>query len=304
MNSENHIHYLQQRNIDKTRWDDCINRSANGLIYGYSQYLDSMSSHWDALVLNDYQAIMPLPWNKKYGIYYLYQPAFTAMLGIFGNDLTEEVVNSFLNAIPRKFRLVEIFLNHKNLIPHPSLHPRINFVLSLNRKYEDLYSGYKESHRRNIRKAGQHGCVVRRGIPVSDVLSLSKPIMEKATNIKGKDYAHFEELYVALQEKNKAITYGVYWNDNELLASCVYFFSHQRANYILVGNHPNGKTLGASHYLIDRFIADHAGEDLILDFEGSDIQNLAFFYSSFGATVETYPFLKINNLPGWMAWLK
>ncbi len=49
--------------------------------------------------------------------------------------------------------------------------------------------------------------------------------------------------------------------------------------------------------MIDHFIKEHAGENLILDFEGSDIKNLAWFYSSFGATEEKYAGIKMNRLP-------
>ena len=100
-----------------------------------------------------------------------------------------------------------------------------------------------------------------------------------------------------------ATTYGIILN-NQLLASAVFFFSHKRAYYILVGNHPNGKTLGASHALIDAFIKDYAGENLLLDFEGSDIRNLAFFYESFGAVEEKFTGLKNNKLPFYLKWLK
>jgi hypothetical protein len=72
----------------------------------------------------------------------------------------------------------------------------------------------------------------------------------------------------------------------------------------MVGNHPDGKTIGASHALIDAFIKDHAHQNLILDFEGSDIRNLAFFYEGFGATLETYPGVKINKLPWYIRLLK
>ena len=54
------IQYLLHYEIDKSKWDKCINGADNGLIYGYSFYLDHMAKHWDALVLNDYEAIMPL----------------------------------------------------------------------------------------------------------------------------------------------------------------------------------------------------------------------------------------------------
>ena len=59
-----------------------------------------MAKHWDALVLGDYEAVMPLTWNKKWNISYLYQPPFTASLASFGKLLTEEIVRAFIAAIP------------------------------------------------------------------------------------------------------------------------------------------------------------------------------------------------------------
>lgn len=306
MSSVNNIHYLQHTEINKAKWDECISIADNGLIYAFSFYLDAMAKNWDALVLGDYGAVMPLTWNKKYGINYLYQPAFTASLGIFGKNLTENLISGFIESIPEKFKLIEIALNHGNIFSERTGFPiiRNNYILSLNKDYQSLYSSYKENIRRNIKKSQQIGCTVKKDIPVADVVALSKPAMQQLSNMKEDDYKNFESLYQLLRQQNKAITYGVYSPNNELAASCVYFFSHKRAYYILVGNHPNGKTMGASHYLIDRFIFDHANQDLLLDFEGSDIRNLAFFYSSFGADVEIYPFLKINRLPFWVRWMK
>ncbi len=54
-----------------------------------------MAKQWDALVWNDYEAVMPLTWNRKYGIAYLYQPFLTAQLGVFGNDITPQITGSF-----------------------------------------------------------------------------------------------------------------------------------------------------------------------------------------------------------------
>ena len=108
------ITYLTYKQVDKKKWDACIDNASNGLIYGYSFYLDSMAKNWDALVLNDYEAVLPLTWNKKYAIYYLYQPPFTACLGIFGNKLNAETVAAFLKAIPSKFSYWDIYFNPGN----------------------------------------------------------------------------------------------------------------------------------------------------------------------------------------------
>ena len=306
MKADQHITYLQHREIDKAKWDHCISNAGNELIYAYAYYLDHTAKHWDALVLNDYEAVMPLPWNKKQGIHYLYQPAFNASLGIFAKSVDGKLTMDFIQAIPQKFKLAEIALNHGNSLIHsPAFSTtRNNYILPLNKDYTTLYASYRENTRRNIKKAQQLNCTVKKNIPLAEIIALSKPAMQRMTNVKDEDYTHFENLYNFLYQRQQAVTYGVYAPGNELVSSCVYFFSNKRAYYILVGNHPNGKTSGASHYLIDRFIYDHAGQDLILDFEGSDIRNLAFFYSSFGSTMETYPFLRINHLPFWLKWMK
>ncbi len=292
------ISYLPQANIDKIKWGRCIDNSANGLIYGYSFYLDAMSENWDALVLNDYEMVMPLTWKKKYTIYYLYQPFLTASLGIFGNNITSEIVKSFLENIPSKFKYWDFYLNRDNLFSLPDfpMYERHNYVLSLAGSYEKLKSNYAKSHQRNIKRAVQFGNVVKKNIPVDEVIHLAKNQAKDFSKIEEKNYENFAHLFEYLRAKNKAITYGVYSAQNKLVASCVYFFSHKRAYYILVGNHPDGKTSGASHLMIDEFIKEHAGKNLALDFEGSNIPSLAFFYKSFGAVLEKYPGIKLNRL--------
>ncbi len=136
---------------------------------------------------------------------------------------------------------------------------------------------------------------------IDSIIELNKLHNKEATV---NDHENFKKLFVYLKEKELAKTYGVLSNANQLLSSCVFFFSHNRAYYILVGNHPEGRNVGASHALIDSFIKDHAGKDIILDFEGSDIEGLAQFYSGFGAVEEKYPAIRLNRLPFYLKWLK
>jgi len=140
---QNNIQYLTNKEIDKTLWNACIDKASNGLIYAYSFYLDAMVDNWDALILGNYEAVMPLPWRKKWGFYYLYQPAFVAQLGLFGNNLSSELLTAFLNAIPKKFGYWDFTLNHRNVfaVTGFSLHQRSNFVLDLNKSYEVIFEG-------------------------------------------------------------------------------------------------------------------------------------------------------------------
>jgi len=300
------IHYLTHQQIDKDKWNARIDNSSNGLIYAYSYYLDHMAKNWDALVLGDYEAVMPLTWNKKYGIHYLYEPAFTASLGIFGNGLNAKLINEFIEAIPSKFKLIEIDLNAGNKVDFPTgiAIMRNNYVLNLNKPYKEIAENYRENIRRNVKKANQFECACITNVEIDQVISLSSQQMANIGSPLKEDYDRFKSLFQFLQTKGMASTFGVVTKEKELLASSVYFYSHGRAYYILVGNHPNGKAMGTSHYLIDRFIYENAGKKMLLDFEGSDLRNLAFFYSSFGAEHETYPALRINRLPWWAKLIK
>src|SRR5437868_2336355 len=146
------IRYLSYRQIVKDKWYACIDTAPNGSIYGYSNYLDQMAKHWDALVLGDYACVMPLTWNKKYNIHYLYQPPFTASLGVFGNRIDKSIVHQFLDAIPAKFKYWDFSLNRENFFPVEGyeFRERTNYLLSLKESYATISSEYRENVKRNI----------------------------------------------------------------------------------------------------------------------------------------------------------
>lgn len=258
-----------------------------------------MADNWDALVMDDYRLVMPLTWKKKYGIHYLYQPFFTASLGVFGQPIDAAILDDFLNAIPGKFKYWDIYLNPGNhfRLVHFKLYERMNYVLPLNEPYEKLFDRFRENIRRNIKKAVKLNCIVKKDIAVNEIIELAAGEAPGFAAVNQQGFEKFEELYTQLQQQGTAVTYGVYSPTHQLLASAAFFFFNRRAYYILAANHPNGKAFGASHALINTFIKDHAGKNILLDFEGSDISSLAFFYSSFGAVEEKYVGLKLNRLP-------
>lgn len=305
MDANNQIQYLTHKEIDKAKWDAAIDSSPNGLIYAYSFYLDAMAKHWDALVLNDYQAVMPLTWNKKYGVYYLYQPFLCASLGIFGKLITAELIKKFLLNIPAMFRYRDISLNHGNLfnMDITGIYERKNYVLNINEPYPVLYSRFSNNVKRNIKKAMQNGCLVKKP-SLSEVLGLATAQLKQFAVVTRDDLNRFSNLYHHLEQKKAAVTYGITTADGKMLSSCIFFFWRNRAYYILAGNHPDSKTTGASHAMMNAFIKDYSEKDFVLDFEGSDLPGLALFYSSFGAIEEKYPALKQNQLPVLAKWLK
>ncbi|WP_315816463.1 GNAT family N-acetyltransferase [Paraflavitalea speifideaquila] len=170
----------------------------------------------------------------------------TASLGVFGTHVTAVITSLFLKAIPAKFKLIDLLLNKANFLPATRAQSmRSNYVLDLHNPYVEIYDQYRNNVRRNTKKAGQLNCRYVTGIPVEEVITLAHwQMQQQVTNVGEEDYAHFKDLYQLLASKEMAQTSGVYTVNGELVASCVWFYSHGRAYYILVGNHPNGKTLG------------------------------------------------------------
>src|SRR6187431_3242733 len=135
------IQFLNHSSIDKTKWDLCIEQSVNSFVYGYSWYLDVLAPNWNALVLNDYEAVMPLTGNRKLFIHYLFQPFFTQQLGVFSRStLTQKQLGAFIGAVPDKYRFVDINLNDQNEITEGpfKIRKRKNYVLDLNHSIAHL----------------------------------------------------------------------------------------------------------------------------------------------------------------------
>ena len=219
------IAYLPYKSIDKKKWDNCIVSADNCLIYATSFYLDAMSENWDALVLDDYKAVMPLTWKKKYSIHYLYQPFFVACLGVFGKKNTAGIVDSFLNAIPAKFKYWDIYLNHGNFfqLQHFKLYERKNYVLPLQKAYESLYESFRDNIKRNIKKAEKLNCIIKKDFAVDDVIKLAAWQSKDFSSLTNNDFNRFKKIYTQLHKNKQAVTYGVYTSLNELVASCVFF---------------------------------------------------------------------------------
>jgi len=97
------IKCLLHNNIDKKKYDLCVAKSVQSKVYAFSWYLEAVTEAWDVLVLNDYEAVMPLPYRKKYGICYIFQPYWIQHLGVFSkNILSDNDLKLFVDNIPKK----------------------------------------------------------------------------------------------------------------------------------------------------------------------------------------------------------
>ena len=291
------ITYLTHEKIDKVLWDDCVAHASNGIVYAWSWYLDVVHPGWEALVeMKDgkYLSIMPLTCKKKYGISYLCQPFFVQQLGVFSlADVTPETTKTFLQAIPKKYRLVEIRLNENNPIDStwPGVDLHRNHLLDLNQDYNILSSNYHDNTKRNLKKSLSYDLQLVEEVSIHKVIELFRN--DRGASVKhwgDVEYARLEHLTTTALSSSKAFVYGIKTFDNDdIICGVLFMLSHQRLTFLFSGNSKKGKEVQAMSFLMDQVIRKFAGQSLTFDFEGSDDDNLARFYQGFGGAPVFYP---------------
>ena len=291
------ISYLAHEQIDKSLWDDCVSHAVNGLVYAMSWYLDIVHPKWEALVqVSDgkYQTIMPLTSKRKYLVPYLCQPFFAQQLGVFSRlPINEETLVSFLQAIPKKFLLVEIRLNEWNPLPngYKGIDFHQNHLLNLSEDYECLSSKYHENTKRNLKKALKYDLRVVSLNDLTQVIDLFRHDRgAEVLHWGGPEYARLASLSNAAISSSNAFIKGIQFSDNkEIICGAIFMKYQNRITFLFSGNSPLGKSCQAMTFLLDSVIAEHAGQPLYLDFEGSDDPNLARYYLGFGSQKVLYP---------------
>jgi hypothetical protein len=294
------IRHLVHGEIEKARWDDCIEHSTNRMPYALSWWLDAVCPHWEALVMDDYLAVMPLTRNRKMGIHYLYQPFFTQQLGVFcTGECRSDTVDQFLESIPRHFRYIEIQMNSRNHPCQPVFRysSRKNCTLSLSPSYLNLAANYHRNCRRNIQKALQEGLSVRSGPPPSVFTRFIHRNLHDRLSIKGKTfYRVLQRITSATLHNGSGEILGVYDHNGSLLAAGWFVQAAGRYTFLVCASTPKGKTRQAMFLLVDHAIRKKAGSELIFDFAGSNHPGIQYFNLGFGAEADVYTAVKRNIL--------
>ena len=298
------IEYLGHADIDKAKWDKCIRNAPNGLIYGYSYYLDAMSSGWDALVMNDYETVMPLTWKRKFGIAYLYQPAFTRQLGIFSLlPVDEKITKAFLGKALSYFSFLEINLNFANA-PHHAAAVMCNYVLALNKPFNDISKFFKKDLKQNVRKAVRANLIYEAGGDFEMAVTLYQDTYSNRFYIAEDDCLNFKKLCKELQKKNQILVRSVRSGDGRILATGIFAKDERRIYKTMTTTLKDGRNMEANHFLLHELIREYSGQNLIFDFSGSQIPSINSFLKKFGGTDQPYFFMKVNRLPLPAKWMK
>ena len=285
------ITYVKRQDLDVVKYDACITNSAQSRVYAFSWYLDIVADNWDVLVLDDYEAVMPVPWRRKFGFKYSLQPYFCQQITIYSHlEIEDSLIKKLLKKIP--FLILYSDVNFSFKLNEVTFLEKHNFSLDLNRDYELTYKNYRKDRKKSLKKANEVDFVYNDDGKKEVLIKLYQKVFS-FLKMPEKYFITIDAIIDYCILHKKGFIRNIYL-DNDLVCAGFFIKYNARIYYLFGASNEKGKKHGATTFLIDSVIKENSNSHIIFDFEGSTIPNVASFYRSIGSKKTTYYNLKTN----------
>lgn len=283
--------------IDRLKWNQMA-ALAQFPYFMHTDYLDACWPKWDALVLGDYEAALPLKIKKKLIWNTALHPLFIRSLEVIGDTTKASVFIHWLQENVDYFKLCfdESYPNFENEV-------RLFQLLSLKNDYADIRKNYSENVKRKLKSFENSGLQVTEGNNMEGLVQLFKA--EKADvyeQMNEKALLHLSQLMNLYISNGKGKLLEVRKQD-QLLAAAFFITEEKKCLYLKGIVNAEGKKIGGMQALFDTIIQAGANKWEYLDFGGSNDEGLAAFNRKFGSNDSKYVLLKQNKLPWPFNWL-
>lgn len=285
--------------IEQLKWDNCVLNNDNGLIYAQYDYLNKICDHWHGIIVGDYEAVMPLPWRRKYGFRYYYIPPFIQQLGIIGN--AETINEKILTRMIRQFAWYgDLHLNFNNhrLASILKTRNKTNFIITLKNGYDAIYASYSHDLKQILQKKNHFLIYVKDRDFIPVIKSYREMYAARMPHVSKDDFSRFEMLCRQLHTRNDCIVRSVRNCNGIILSSVLLLKDNKRIYQLLNTTSPDGRLQHSNQLLIDQVLREFAGQDLFFDFEGSELEGIKTFYKKFGGHIQPYFHYRRNLLSG------
>jgi hypothetical protein len=290
------LHHLRNTDIDKKKWDECIDNCPYGMVYVLSWWLDIVCPGWEALVDGDYETVMPLPVKQKWGLKYLIQPYFCQQLGVFSkNNISEQLLQELFSAAKKIFSYIFINLNyenHKKLEKPGSL--RHTHYIRIDKNHNDSFYNYSESHKKNLRRAGRNELSIKEDCTPDDLMKILGKDKPALWNSESLTLAR--KIMDASVERKCCKIYGAF-HGKKMIGGAFFAIHNKRIYFMCSSSTSESVDMKAMFLLTDQLIKNYAASGFIFDMMGSMIPGVAYFNEGFGAEKIEFSQLRVNRLP-------
>jgi hypothetical protein len=296
------IRRLKYNEIDFKKYTDCLERSEQRKYSASKNFLDvTTNKQWEVLVLNNYEAVMPVPFILKKGIKIVHNPLICQQLGVFSDKDDKKINEKFLHFLQKNYLVRAYHFNETNSFDS-KLKTKKNFLLYPD-EYAKVFARYSPKRKRKLR--------------------LDDEVIENS-ELKEINYREAETFIknnvIGLDKENDTATLLKTleaFHVSKHLKFLAFYYHHEITNMIavysdydtiaLLGTFNDKKYIkmaGAST-LIDHVIKENI-EHCIFDFEGGNLPSIEEFFRGFRPALKHYAVIEnskktlVKNFTGFL----
>ena len=213
-----------------------------------------MSDQWEALVLGNYDYIMPLFRKTKYNKDIYFTSKLGIRLGVFSSKLlSEEVVMKFIDAIPKKNSVIDISLNVYNQIKSKNITSNSTYEFDLILSHKRISENYSNQFQKDLEIARKNNISVVKGLLPNDLInfSISRNVFAQP-KLNIQDIQKLRMIIAYCLRYSLGESYSAYGAHNNLLASVFFIKSKKKLHLDYAANSKYGIESRAFHLLIDK----------------------------------------------------
>lgn len=284
--------WKNQIEIDRKEWDKLVDKTPEVSIYVCSFYLDATAIDWEAYVAEDNSFAIPVGIVKKGGLKRVYPPLFQGFLEPIGAtdkiDWTE-----FEKALKERYSKVDIHLkssylsqtDYRKYIFQSVSQEEFKLKTQAKRKIKAFDKTNYQIREKNINTEALAQLVVE---------ELSKKIPLFAT----KSVQHLYDLIHAAEKNNFLYKVGVY-SGTELKGGLIGLQYKNELVYLKGAVHQELQKHGAMYALMNHFINYGFAQNCEINFGGSRVEGVRFFYQRFNGKDVDYFHYYWDHSPYW-----
>ncbi|GEJ43785.1 MULTISPECIES: GNAT family N-acetyltransferase [unclassified Chryseobacterium] len=278
------IRRLKYNEIDFVKYAQCLENSEQRKYSATKDFLDTASTiPWEILVYKDYEAVMPVPFVRKYGLKIVHNPKLCQQLGVFSHKDNVDLNEAFLEFLKRNYMIRAYPFNDINQL-RTKLRIKKNFLLYPD-SYEKVYNRYSPKRKRKLRLDES----VLKDSEIKIISYDQAKIFIEANTLglsKDSDLPDFMRIFESFHRSGYLKFTAFYYQHRIINVIATYRDGNMVA---LLGNFNDKdyvKLSGAS-VLIDHVIKENI-ETHIFDFEGGELPNIEEFFRGFRPELKPY----------------
>ncbi|UKB85922.1 hypothetical protein LF887_09940 [Chryseobacterium sp. MEBOG06] len=278
------IRRLKYHEIDFVKYAHCLDRSEQRKYSASKDFLDVTSERqWEVLVYGNYEAVMPVPYLRKYGVKIVHNPKLCQQLGVFSAKDDADLNEAFLEYLKKNY-LIRIYCFNDDNHFRTKIRIKKNFLLYPD-SYEAIYAKYSPKRKRKLRLDEEI-------LKDSEIRTISydkaRTFIEANTigTDKDSDLFDFMRIFESFYNLN-TLKFTAFYYQNKIVNAIATYGDHSMVALLGNFNDKDYVKLSGASVLIDHILKEVI-ETHIFDFEGGELPNIEEFFRGFRPELRPY----------------